>query len=63
MRSTKNRPAIDRSIAIDALDMPDLHHYAIPQKLLDSIFNELPVFMHQWGREKAVLYPVEIPPP
>jgi hypothetical protein len=24
MRSTKNRPAIDRSIAIDALDMPAL---------------------------------------
>jgi hypothetical protein len=25
MRSTKNRPAIDRSILIDALDMPALH--------------------------------------
>jgi hypothetical protein len=31
--------------------------------LLDSIFNKLPVFMHQWEKEKAVLYPVEFPPP
>jgi hypothetical protein len=27
----------------------DVHHYVIPQKLLDSIFNKLPVFMRQWG--------------
>jgi hypothetical protein len=26
MRSTKNRPAIDRSIAIDALDMPGVEN-------------------------------------
>jgi hypothetical protein len=41
----------------------DVHHYVIPQKSLDSIFNKLPVFMHQWEIEKAILYPVEIPPP
>jgi hypothetical protein len=43
----------------------DVHHYVIPPKLLltiDSIFNKLPVFMRQWGKEKAVLYPVEVPP-
>jgi hypothetical protein len=28
-----------------------------------SIFNELPVFMLRWKKEKAVLYPVEVPPP
>jgi hypothetical protein len=39
----------------------DIHHYVIHQKLLDSIFNKLPVFMHQWEKEKAVLYPVEVP--
>jgi hypothetical protein len=39
-----------------------VHHYIIPQKLLDSIFNKLPVFMRQWEKEKAVLYPVEVPP-
>jgi hypothetical protein len=33
------------------------------QKLLDSIFNKLPVLMRQWEKEKAVLYPVEVPPP
>jgi hypothetical protein len=26
MRSTKNRPVIDRSIAIDTLDMPGVEH-------------------------------------
>jgi hypothetical protein len=31
----------------------DLHHYVISQKLLDSIFNKLPVFMSQWEKEKA----------
>jgi hypothetical protein len=41
----------------------DAHHYVIPQELLDSIFNKLPVFMRQWETEKAVLYPVEGPPP
>jgi hypothetical protein len=41
----------------------DVHHYVIPQKLLDSIFNKLPVFMSQWEKEWAVLYPVEFPPP
>jgi hypothetical protein len=41
----------------------DVHHYAIPQKLLDSIFNKLPVFIRQWEKEMAVLYPVEFPPP
>jgi hypothetical protein len=40
----------------------DVHHYVIPQKLLDSIFNKLPLFMHQWEK-KAVLYLVEVPPP
>jgi hypothetical protein len=30
---------------------------------IDFIFNKLPVFMRQWGKEKAVLYPVEVPPP
>jgi hypothetical protein len=29
MRSTKNRPTIDRSIAIDAMDMPALGHNTI----------------------------------
>jgi hypothetical protein len=38
----------------------DSHHYIIPQKLLDSIFNKLLVFMHQREKEKAVLYPVEV---
>jgi hypothetical protein len=31
----------------------DVHHYIIPQKLLlkvDSVFNKLPVFMHQWEK-------------
>jgi hypothetical protein len=41
----------------------DIHHYAFPLKLLDSIFNTRSVFMRQWGKEKAVLYPVEVPPP
>jgi hypothetical protein len=41
----------------------DVHHYVIPQKLLDFIFNKLPVFMRQWEKEKAVLYAVEFPPP
>jgi hypothetical protein len=41
----------------------DVHHYVIPQKLLDSIFNKLPVFMNQWEKEKAVLYPVEVSAP
>jgi hypothetical protein len=41
----------------------DVHHYVIPQTLLDSIFNQLPVFMLQWEKEKAVHYPVEAPPP
>jgi hypothetical protein len=40
----------------------DVRHYAIPQKLLDSIFNKLPVFMRRWEQGKAVLYPVEVPP-
>jgi hypothetical protein len=40
----------------------DVHHYVIAQKLLDYIFNKLPVSMHQWEKEKAVLYPVEFPP-
>jgi hypothetical protein len=30
----------------------DVHHYVIPQKLLDLIFNKLPVFMCQWGAKK-----------
>jgi hypothetical protein len=30
---------------------------------MDSVFNKLPVFMRQWEKEKAVLYPVEVPPP
>jgi hypothetical protein len=39
----------------------DVHHYIIPQKLLDSIFNELPVSIRQWEKENAVLYLVEAP--
>jgi hypothetical protein len=31
--------------------------------LLDNVFNKLPVFMEQWEKEEAVLYPVEVPPP
>jgi hypothetical protein len=41
----------------------DVHHYVILQELLGSIFNKLPIFMRQWGKQKAVLYPVEDPPP
>jgi hypothetical protein len=41
----------------------DVHRYVIPQKLLDSIFNKLLVFMRQWEKEKALLYPAEVPPP
>jgi hypothetical protein len=44
----------------------DVHHYVIPPSYyspIDSVFNKLPVFMHQWEKEKAVLYPVEVPPP
>jgi hypothetical protein len=44
----------------------DVHHYIIPQGYywpIDSIFNKLPVFMRQWEKERAVLYPVEVPPP
>jgi hypothetical protein len=40
-----------------------VHHSVIPQKLLDSIFNKLPVFMRQLEKEKAVIYPVEVLPP
>jgi hypothetical protein len=40
-----------------------VHHYVIPQKLLDFIFNKILVFMRQWEKEKAVLYSVEVPPP
>jgi hypothetical protein len=45
-----------------SLPADDVHHYVIPQKLLDSVFNKLPVFMLQLEKEKAVLYPVEAPP-
>jgi uncharacterized protein (DUF2342 family) len=41
----------------------DVHHYVIPQNLLDFIFKKLAVFMRQWKKEKAVLYLVEVPPP
>jgi hypothetical protein len=34
-----------------------------PQKLLDSIFNKLPLFMCQWEKEKAVLYRDRSPAP
>jgi hypothetical protein len=33
----------------------DVHHYAVPRKLLDSIFNKLPVFIHQWEKEGCCL--------
>jgi hypothetical protein len=33
----------------------DVHHYVIPQNLLDSIFNKFPVFMHQWGKKGCSL--------
>jgi hypothetical protein len=36
---------------------------SFPQKLIDYIFNKLQVFMRQWGKENAVLYPVEVPLP
>jgi hypothetical protein len=38
----------------------DVHNYVIPQNLLDSIFNKLPVFMRQWEKENTALYPVEV---
>jgi hypothetical protein len=44
----------------------DVHHYITPQSYywpIDSIFNKLPVFTCQWGKEKVVLYLVEVPPP
>jgi hypothetical protein len=41
----------------------DVHHYGIPQKLLDSIYNKLLVFMRQGEKENSVLYPVEVPLP
>jgi hypothetical protein len=44
----------------------DVPHYVIPHSYcwqIDSVFNKLPVFMHQWEKERAVLYPVEVPPP
>jgi hypothetical protein len=47
MRSTKNRPAIDRSIAIDALDMPDIKEvrvYVVGCKII-------------WEKELALLFP------
>jgi hypothetical protein len=31
----------------------DVHHYIIPQKFLDSIFNKLPVLMRQWEKEES----------
>jgi hypothetical protein len=37
----------------------DVHHYVIPQKLLDYIFNKFPVFMHQWEKERDLLYPAK----
>jgi hypothetical protein len=40
----------------------DVHIYVIHQKLLDSIFNKFPVFMRQWEKEKAAVYPVIVPP-
>jgi hypothetical protein len=45
-----------------SLPADDVHNYIIPQKLLDAIFNKRPVFMHQWERQKAVLYLVEVLP-
>jgi hypothetical protein len=30
---------------------------------IDSIFNKLPVFMRQWDKENAIIYPGEVPPP
>jgi hypothetical protein len=43
-----------------SLPTDDVHHYVIPQNLLDYIFNKLPVFMRQWEKEKNVLYPVDV---
>jgi hypothetical protein len=41
-----------------------MHHYVIPQKLLDSILNKLPMFMPQWEKEKAVTdLPLQIKKP
>jgi hypothetical protein len=33
----------------------DVHHYVISQRLLDSIFNKLPVFMSQWKKKNCSL--------
>jgi hypothetical protein len=44
----------------------DVQHYVIPPKLLLTnrfYFQQIPVFMRQWEKEKAVLYPIEVPPP
>jgi hypothetical protein len=39
MRSTKIRPAIDRSIAVDSLDMPDLIYPMTRTTFVSSGFN------------------------
>jgi hypothetical protein len=31
----------------------DIHHYVISQKLLDSIFNKLPLFIRHWEKRKG----------
>jgi hypothetical protein len=44
----------------------DLHHYVIPQKLLltDKFYFQQTSCIHaQWEKEKAAVYPVEVPPP
>jgi hypothetical protein len=41
----------------------DVHHYAIPPKLLLTnrfYFRPTSVFIRQWEKEKAALYPVEV---
>jgi hypothetical protein len=42
-----------------------LDHTSFPQRLIGDIplSMDRPVFMRQWEKEKAVLYPVEVPPP
>jgi hypothetical protein len=53
----------------------DVHHYVIPPEVSRFCFQQTsgihapvgkrkgcPVFMRQWEKEKAVVYPVEVPP-
>jgi hypothetical protein len=44
----------------------DVNFYVIPQELLLTnrfYFQQIPLFMRQWEKEKAALIPVEVSPP